>query len=268
MERYFFLEHHNKSVYCVEYLPQDLEHIKTGVIICSPIRGERIRTHRIFTSLARELQKMNHYVITCDYFGDGNSSGESNELTLESIADDIKAMCSRMLEVVGVKKYYAVGYRMGASVLPLTLDQLKINKAILIDPILEPVNFLTEALRANLTSQMMRYKKVIKNREVLIREIQEGYTINTDGFLIGREMWESFEKNTPIYANGKFKGDVIIISSENLKKRSDEIFKFSQGFKKARVDFVKKEVVLTSWKYYTQRPPIIFSKIFNEISNS
>ena len=69
---------------------------------------------------------------------------------------------------------------------------------------------------------MMRYKKVIKNREVLIREIQEGYTINTDGFLIGKEMWESFEKNTPIYANGKFKGDVIIISSENLKKRSGE----------------------------------------------
>ena len=69
MDRHFFLQHHNKSIYCVEYLPQNGKNIDTAVIICAPIWGERIRTHRIFTSLGRELQKKNSYVLTCDYYG-------------------------------------------------------------------------------------------------------------------------------------------------------------------------------------------------------
>ena len=80
-------------------------------------------------------------------------------------------------------------------------------------------------------------------------------------------MWRSFEKYSPIFGNKNFKGDLVILSSENSKKRAEEIVKFGQEFKRARVEFVKKEVVLTSWKYYTQKPPIIFSKIFSEIFN-
>jgi len=267
MTRHFFLQHHNKSIYCVEYLPQNGKSIDTAVIICTPIWGERIRTHRIFTSLGRELQNNNSYVFTCDYYGDGNSQGESHQLSFENIIEDLESLRNYTLEKYNIQNYYFVGYRLGASALIPLLDKLNINKAILIDPILNPVSYLEDALRANLTAQMTRYKKIIKNRDVLIKEIQTGKLINVDGFLIGKEMWTSFEKNSPISANKNFIGDVVIISSENQKKKSEDIHKFSQGFQNARVEFVKKEVVLTSWKYYTQKPPIIFSKIFSEIFN-
>ncbi len=268
MDRHFFLKHHDKSIYCVEYLPQNGKGIGMGVIICTPIWGERIRTHRIFTSLGRELEKKNSYVFTCDYYGDGNSQGESHQLSFENIIEDLESLHKHTLEKYNIQNYHFVGYRLGASALVPLLDKLNANKAILIDPILNPVSYLEDALRANLTAQMTRHKKIIKNRDVLIKEIQDGQLINVDGFLIGKEMWTSFEKNSPISANKNFMGDVVILSSENSKKRSEEIVKFSQEFQKARVDFVKKEVVLTSWKYYTQRPPIIFSKIMSEIFNN
>ena len=267
MDRHFFLQHHNKSIYCVEYLPQNGKSIDTAVIICTPIWGERIRTHRIFTSLSRELQKKNSYVLTCDYFGDGNSQGESHQLSFENIIEDLNSLYNYALEKYKIENYYFIGFRLGASALISLLDKAEVKKAILIDPILNPISYLEDALRANLTAQMTRHKKIIKNRDVLIKEIKENQLINVDGFLIGAEMWRSFEKYSPIFGNKNFKGDLVILSSENSKKRAEEIVKFGQEFKRARVEFVKKEVVLTSWKYYTQKPPIIFSKIFSEIFN-
>lgn len=268
MTRHFFLKHHNKSIYCVEFLPENGKNFDAGVIICTPIWGERIRTHRIFTSLGQEIQKRNTYVITCDYFGDGNSEGESFQLSFENMLEDLESLHKHLFNKYKIQNYYFIGYRLGASVLIPLLDKLEVKKTILIDPILNPITYLEDSLRANLTAQMTRYKKIVKNREALIEEIKGNQLINVDGFLIGAEMWRSFEKYSPISGNKNFKGDLIILSSENSKKRAEEIVKLGQEFKKARVDFVKKEVVLTSWKYYTQRPPIIFSKILNEFSNS
>ena len=263
MERHFFLDHHHKSIYCVEYIPQNGNQIKTGVLICPPIWGERIRTHRIFTNLGRELQKKNYYVLTCNYFGDGNSGGESYQLTFQSILDDLKALYEYSFYNFNVEKNIVIGYRLGSNAVIPLLDKIKVSKAILIDPLLNPLNYLKDVLRANLTSQFTRYKKIEKNRDELIKEIRANQLINVDGFLIGKEMWESFENNSPIVCNKNFTGDVLIISSE--KKTMDEISGFNRSFLNTRVEFIEKEVVVTSWKKYMQRPPILFSKIFREI---
>ena len=124
MDRHFFLQHHNKSIYCVEYLPQNGKSIDTAVIICTPIWGERIRTHRIFTSLSRELQKKNSYVLTCDYFGDGNSQGESHQLSFENIIEDLNSLYNYALEKYRIENYYFIGYRLGASAMVPLLDKL------------------------------------------------------------------------------------------------------------------------------------------------
>ena len=54
-ERHFFLEKENKRIYCVEYIADPAKNNKQGIILCKPTWGERIRTHRIFTNLARLL---------------------------------------------------------------------------------------------------------------------------------------------------------------------------------------------------------------------
>lgn len=267
MEKHFFLENGRKSRFCVEYLPENYQNIDTGVIICTPIKGERIRTHRIFYNLAREICKRNLYAIRFDFFGDGNSSGESHELNFESMMGDVEDVYLFVLKEYNLKKFYIIGYRIGASVANLVMDQINPLKVILIDPVVNPLDYLQESLRANLTSQMTRYKKIILNRNKLIEEIKENKLINADGFLIGKEMWESFARFSPLRGNNKYKGKVLVLNTNLSKNYKNQLENFIDGYKNFHIESIDSEIILTSWKFYQQRPTILFNQVLREIVN-
>jgi hypothetical protein len=164
-----------------------------------------------------------------------------------------------------VEKILLIGYRLGASIIIPLLDIIPAEKVILIDPVLNPIEYLKDALRANLTSQMTRYKKIIKNRDALVKELCDGQLVNVDGFMIGKNMWQSFEKYSPLKPNNSFRNEIVLVSTDNKKSKLTEYDGFINLFTQARLEVIQNEIVLTSWKHYTQRPPAIFGKIMEQI---
>ena len=264
-ERPFFLHEGGKPVYCVEYLPNAHKKNNLGIIICKPLWGERIRTHRIFTNLARALCRDGIALITCDHYGDGNSGGDTLDLSFSGMVEDVLSLQKYFRERHGTKEFSLVGFRMGATCAIEAAGRIdNLQRMILIEPILSPIDYLKEGLRSNLTSQMALYKKILKNRETLIREIKEGIPVNMDGFLIGKRLWDSFEAVSVFEADRGFEGEVLVIALAEKGKKPVDYSSLAKRYRYGRSEVLKKEFGWDDWKMNITNPPLLFNRIKNE----
>lgn len=261
-EQHRFLSLDGNNIYCVDYTPEKDVEKSTAIILCKPIWGERIRTHRIYTNLARSLRKDGYYSITCDYFGDGNSDGDSQEMTFSTMMRDINGLIDRILEEKKADHIILLGIRLGADIALHINDRQKRNiHKILIEPVLHLNSYLNDVLRANLTTQMAVHKKVVKTREMLIEEMKNGAAVNIDGFLIDNRLWESFEK---VDRKGFLESAaeninlVVLNTREKLENKYQDLL---AGENTITVSKIKREFIWTGWKYYKPKPDLFFENI-------
>ena len=261
-----FLTINERQIYCNIYIPLKRTEENRGIILCKPIWGERIRTHRIFTNLSRLLADHGFHVITCDYYGDGNSLGDTLDLSFDGMVNDINNLFTYFKNNYSSISYSLVGLRIGATVAMAAAPFIKpVEKIILIEPILSLTDYLKEGLRANLTSQMTAYKKIIKNRDLLIEDIKNGIPVNMDGFMIGKKLWQSFEKVDPQQLSQNINSKVILFSIVESRKKGNNIDDSQLKFSNKIVKFIHQEFIWTDWKYYQPNPPIFFKEILSEL---
>jgi alpha/beta superfamily hydrolase len=266
-EQHFFLEvKQDRPVYCVQYIPEKDHDKRLGVILCKPIWGERIRTHRIFTNLGRMLRSEGFTVITCDYYGDGNSGGDTLDLNFFGMVEDLETLCCYLERKYHLEKFALVGLRIGANCAIEAEKRIPgLTQMILFEPIPNPVEDLTVRLRANLSTQMAVHKKILKNRTVLVEEIKSGIPVNMDGFLIGKELWESFEQVSPLAIDSNFTGPVKIISLVEKNRKWTDFSKLAANYKNGSTIAVQREFIWTDLKYYIPKPPIFFETVKSEL---
>ena len=265
-ERHFFLQESRKQIYTVKYLPDAKLDNSLGVILCKPIWGERIRTHLIFSNLARFLSDKGFTVITCDYFGDSNSGGETCDLNYFSMVDDIEILHSYMLRSYDVKGCYLVGLRLGANVAMSVECRLsRINKLVLFEPVKDPKALFKKALRANLATQMAVHKKIIQTREQLIQDLQDDKLVNIDGFVIGKDFWQSFEQISPFIAESTFDKQVVFYSMIPPGKKGSNFSTLSECYKNSSIKNIEQEFDWTGWKSYVATPKLFFEAVDGEL---
>jgi len=261
-ERHFFLDGEGGRLHCVEHLPPpDLSNGK-AVVLCRPIWGERIRTHRVFASLGRHLSGKGFSVVACDYHGDGNSGGATLDLSFTGMVADVKRLHAYLLETHKPRGFAVVGLRAGANCALAAAREIPgVEPVVMVEPIPDLRGDLNAGLRANLSSQMVLHKKIVKTREVLIQEVKSGVPVNIDGFIIGKEMWESFEAASPLTADAEFGGEVIVVSLAEEKGTPSDFSRFAAGFPRGRWETIKREFVWTEWKRYVPIPAIFCAAI-------
>lgn len=265
-ERNFFIGPETRRLYCVEQIPISPLKKSHGIVLCKPIWGERIRTHRIFTNLGRYLARLGYSVISCDYFGDGNSGGDSMDLNYFGMTDDILFLHRYMSRNYNVQKFSFVGLLIGANVAISSSAKIDdLDKMVLFEPLLNPVEHLKKALRANLTSQMVIHKKIIKNRESLIEDLKKGVPVNIDGFMIGKNLWESFEDVSPYRAESDFEGPVFIYGMSSNGKRKTDFSVLAAEFENCQWGTIEQEFEWTDWKHYIPSPRTFFDTVTRAI---
>jgi len=266
-EQHFFLEvKQDRPVYCVKYLPEKDHDKRLGVILCKPIWGERIRTHRIFTNLGRMLRSEGFTVITCDYYGDGNSGGDTLDLNFFGMVEDLEALYRYLERKYHLEEFALVGLRIGANCAIEAEKRIPgLSQMILFEPIPNLIEYLKQGLRSNLSTQMAAHKKIIKNRETLIQEIKSGIPVNMDGFLIGKELWESFERASPLNVNSEFSGEVTFISLVEGRRKPLEFSHLAKRYQNGKWITLEKEFIWTDWKKNLPMPPVFLQEIRNLI---
>lgn len=159
----------------------------TGVICCYPIFEERLHSHRIMVNFARYLADNGIHVLRFDYFGDGESEGLFEEASVTSRLSDICTSIDEIRgKVAGLNNLFLFGLRFGASLALLEGKKREDIKGIVAwEPIIKGKEYLYESLRVNLSWQMATHGKILHNREALIQSIEQGQTVNVEGYEIG-----------------------------------------------------------------------------------
>lgn len=171
----------------------------TAFIVSHPFAEEKLWSHRVLLSLARQLTARGHIVLRFDYMGAGDSSGSTPDTSLDTHLADLNAAFEHLVSKhPEVQRVGLIGLRLGATLAALFAEQAKIRHPqlqdaplILCEPILDGANYFQELLRSNLSTQLAVYGKVQENRDTLQARIRAGGKVNVDGYEIGRELFES-----------------------------------------------------------------------------
>jgi uncharacterized protein len=196
----FFFETQGARLFALEHMPESGS--TTSALVLSHAFGEeKLWSHRVFVSLARELARRGWIVLRFDYTGAGDSEGSTSETSLEThltdLASAFQTLTSRHpnLERVGF-----AGLRLGATMAALLAERvqehdgfraLRAAPLVLWDPILDGEGYFNDILRSNLSTQLAVYGKVVENRERLLQKIRAGGTVNVDGYEIGKALVDS-----------------------------------------------------------------------------
>ena len=269
-EKHFFLNRGGISIYCVEYIPFDSKPIDTTVIICKPIWGERIRTHMVFANLARILAQRGFSVITCDYYGDGNSGGDTCEMTFPKMVESIEKIYGYACEKKFPKKFALIGLRIGANVAMHIETRIKNNEKMLIfEPIKDPIDYFREALRANLANQMMVHKKILKTREDLIDDLMNNRFVNIDGFVIGGEFWNSFAEISPFTIDTKYEKQIVVYTMTPMgrKVKKNDFSWIAENYQQLQIKNIEQEFVWTGWKKHVPKPIQFINEIIAQLES-
>lgn len=161
---------------------------------------EKLWSHRVFVSFARALAQRGYPVLRFDYMGAGDSSGDTRDTSLDTHLADLSAAVDALQErQPGIRKVGFMGLRLGAAFAALLAERyaavernpLQGAPLLLWEPVLDGLNYFQELLRSNLSTQLAVYGKVRENREVLQQRIQDGGSVNVDGYEIGSALFGS-----------------------------------------------------------------------------
>jgi hypothetical protein len=127
-----------------------------AVLICAPLGHEYLRSHFVLQRLARRLAEAGVPTLRFDYFGCGDSLGESRHATRSRWQSDIVAAARELAQRTGARRLIGLGVRLGATLLSTVCQNCQFEKLVLWDPVEDGsrhVSALVEAHRRHLRSR-------------------------------------------------------------------------------------------------------------------
>jgi alpha/beta superfamily hydrolase len=119
-----------------------------GVVLCYPMMQEYMRTHWAFRKLADMLAREGFHVLRFDYYGTGDSAGESHQGTVGQWCADIGSAAAELQDLGAARRVSVVGLRLGASLAVLAASAgLQVQDLVLWEPAIDGRSHV-RALRA------------------------------------------------------------------------------------------------------------------------
>lgn len=145
MEPFFFGNEH-ESLFGVYHPPAKVTSCDDiAVVLCYPFGQEYMRSHRAFLTLARLLCSAGFHVMRFDYYGCGDSTGDSESGTIEHWITDISTTINEVKNGSGAKHICLIGLRLGASLAALSgIERGDIDAMVLWNPIISGSIYLLE----------------------------------------------------------------------------------------------------------------------------
>lgn len=250
-EKPFFFDSNGQRLFGFLHQPAAASSGPPAAFVMShPFGEEKLWSHRVFVSMARNLAARGWAVLRFDYTGAGDSSGATSKTSLETHLADLQAAIVQLQEQLPVKRVGMIGLRLGASIAALLAERaaavdalaaVRNGPLVLWEPVLDGESYFQEILRSNLSTQMAVYGKVLENREVLQEKIRGGGVVNVDGYEIGKSLFDSAAVRELVPLSSKRHGgpvQVVQIAANAQVKSRDEVEQLAASYvqgKAARV---------------------------------
>ena len=108
-----------------------------AVLLCHPMGNEQVFAYRTMRQLAARLVRAGFHVLRFDYFGTGDSYGDTGEGDLEGWCDDVETAIEELKDITGATRVDLAGLRLGANLSARVAAHRpkEINKLILWEPL-------------------------------------------------------------------------------------------------------------------------------------
>jgi len=239
---------------------------QSGIVFCAAFAEEKLWSHRVLVNYARRLACEGVPVLRFDFMGEGDSEGVFEDSTIDTRLSDIAKSIEELREKSKVKKIGLLGLRLGACLALLAASELdNIEFLILWEPITKIEAYLQKFLRLNLVSQMVAYKKIIKNRTEIISDLLNGEPANVEGYLLSSTFYKqatNIDLLDEYYCFPKPVQVVHIASNQNDSKKREIKLLYENKFEDVNQinEFisVSEEPFWTEIKFYYQHAPNLF----------
>ncbi|MEW8027513.1 MAG: alpha/beta fold hydrolase [Candidatus Thiodiazotropha sp.] len=179
-----FIQINNEKIFAVFHVPEKTDISKAFVFI-HPFAEEKLWSHRVYVSFARELARQGYHVARFDFRGHGDSDGDFIDSSLEKHNKDIGTVINQLRVKFQVDDIGLFGLRLGATLaINYASSNNDIRDIILWDPVLKGERYMQELLRSNLAGQMALKGKVEVTRDDLVKQMRSGIPINIEGYFL------------------------------------------------------------------------------------
>jgi len=229
-----------------------------AVVICHPLGEEKLWSHRVFVSLARELAAAGFATLRFDFRGEGDSDRRFEDASFETrVEDAIFAVDAvRSLEP-SITEVSLLGLRLGASVAAAAASRRQdVARLILWDPVVDGSAYMQHFLRLQLMAQMAVHRRVVEDREALTARILGGDTINIEGYELTGALFRQVSAFRLADALSGFGGTTLLVQidqGENPVK--PELAALTAANVRGRVIQVREEAFWKEIRNFYQRAP-------------
>jgi pimeloyl-ACP methyl ester carboxylesterase len=144
----FYFGDPDKPLFGIYSAPPDHSAPRGALVLCYPFGPEYMRAHRALRELSHHLGQKGHHALRFDYFGCGDSSGTSEEGTVEQWLADIAQAVAELRESSGIARISLLGLRFGATLAAVAASRNpSIDRLVLWDPIVKGTDYLEELAR-------------------------------------------------------------------------------------------------------------------------
>ncbi|MGP1664378.1 MAG: alpha/beta fold hydrolase, partial [Rhodanobacter sp.] len=132
-----------------------------AALLCPPFGQDMIRSHRIYRQLARALAAEGVPVLRFDYFGSGDSAGESLQLDWQRCLADAANAATELRSRSGCDTIIAFGARLGGSLAMTASANMRLAKVVAWDPIINGAAYVArqDALQQALQADPNRFMR-------------------------------------------------------------------------------------------------------------
>lgn len=141
-----------------------------SILLCSSIGPEYARPYRLLRLLAENLAKRGHHVFRFDWYGSGDSWGDSSEGNLEKWILDVKLASEELINISGNQVFSLIGLRFGATLGWLSLANSENLKILLLwEPVINGKDWVTEMklLHLSYLKTSPKLGRHLSNKEIL-----------------------------------------------------------------------------------------------------
>jgi alpha/beta superfamily hydrolase len=230
----------NPRLFGMMYCPEK-PNVK-GVLIVHPFLEEKKSAQRALVETAQSLSDCGYSVLLFDMRGCGDDDLQNlNDVTLDDWIEDIQTSIDYLQMSTGVTSFSLIGLRFGAWLASCFVGHDKLDKLVLLAPVIDPISYLRKTLRNKLMKELLTGGRTTSRRADLLQSLEDGRSIDLDGHLLSGKFYHSlirFSNGHKIEQLNNHPERVILVDITHLSKN---MAKLSMIFPSLRIHHLEME---------------------------